>query len=464
MIGIKGTGMSALAVNFKHMGIGVTGSDHAESFFTDTLLKYQGIKVFSPFSPKNIPADTELVVVSTAYNNKNIEVQEAKRRNLTLLTYPQALGLLTKQLPSVAICGSHGKTTTSGALGFMLSKTAYRPIVNVGSIVPQLLRYKARKPKLLIFEADEYQNKFEYFYPKIVLMTNIDYDHPDFFSDPAHYKNAFRNFIKRIPRDGLLIYCADDKNCRDVARYAKCKKTSYGFSKYADHQIGKLDIKINKMKFNVAPSQDPQHLAMAKNWVFISKLIGRHNTLNLTATVLCAAALDISAAHIKKAIASFTGTKRRLEKMKETRINGHHCIVIDDFGHHPTEIKATIATLKTAYPDRTLWTVFQPHTFSRTEALFDDFAKCFEQSNKTIILDIYASKRETTGPPKFSYGKPRRVNKIHSRDLVKKINSPDVIYKPDIMTAAKLLKTKIKTPSIILTLGASEVWRLVEFL
>lgn len=442
MIGIKGTGMSALAVNFKHMGIKVTGSDHDESFFTDELLKRQELRVKSPFFPSNISQDADLVVVSTAYNNKNVEVQEAKRRNLPLLTYSQALGLLTRRLPSVAICGSHGKTTTSGTLGFLLSKTAYSPIVNVGSIVPQLLKYKARKPKLLVFEADEYQNKFKHFYPKIVLLTNIDYDHPDYFKTPTQYKLVFKNFIKRIPRDGLLIYCADDKNCRNIARYAKCKKISYGFSKYTDFRVGNVKIKKGGMKFNLVSSQDTR---------LESKLIGQHNALNLTAAALCAAALGIPSTQIKKSIAEFTGTKRRLEITRRLCINGHHCIVIDDFGHHPTEVKATIATIKTAYPDKTLWTIFQPHTFSRTEALFNDFAKCFARSDKTIILDIYASKREITG-------------KIHSKDLVRKINSPHAIYKSDISAAAKFLKTKIKTPSVILTIGASEVWRLVKLL
>ena len=154
---------------------------------------------------------------------------------------------------------------------------------------------------------------------------------------------------------------------------------------------------------------------------------------------------------IKKAVAGFVGTKRRLEITSKLKINGHDCIVIDDFGHHPTEIKATIATIKTAYPNKTLWTVFQPHSFSRTEALFDEFAKAFKQSDETIILDIYASKREVSG-------------KVSSQDLVKATKSKNVFYRPNIHMAVKLLKTKIKKPSIILTLGASEVWRLVGLL
>ena len=438
MIGIKGAGMSALAVNLKSMGIKVGGSDHAESFFTDALLKKHGFKVSAPFSPNNIPADTDLVIASTAYNNKNVAVQEAYRKKLKILTYPEVLGLLTRQLHSIAVCGSHGKTTTSGILAYLLSKTAYRPIINVGSIVPQLINYRACQPKLFVFEADEYQNKFKYFHPQIVILTNIDYDHPDYFRSPSHYKSVFREFIKRTPRSGLLVYCADDKNVLGIVNHAKCKKIGYGFSKYADRNLKIDQIAPAQMKFLVSGLGG-----------FDSKLIGKHNALNLAAAAICANYLKIPAGQIKKAIASFIGTKRRLEIMKKVKISGHECIIMDDFGHHPTEIEATIETIKKAYPGKTLWTAFQPHTFSRTKALFNDFAKCFTKSDKTIILDIYTSKREVGG-------------KIHSRDLVKKINSPDVVYKPDIATAADFLKKKIKTDSIILTIGASEVWRLAK--
>ncbi len=440
MIGIKGTGMSALAVNFKHMGINVTGSDYNESFFTDKLLKYQGIKVLSPFSSNNIPANTDLVVFSTAYNNKNIEVKEAETRNLPILTYPQALGLLTKQLPSVAICGSHGKTTTSGALGFMLSKTTFRPIVNVGSIVPQLLKYRTHKPKLLVFEADEYQNKFEYFYPQTVILTNIDYDHPDYFKTSVRYKMVFKKFINRIPRNGVLIYCADDKNINEISKLVKCNKISYGFSNKADFKIVVSKILPDNMEFEVKGIGQ-----------FSSRLIGNHNALNLAAATVCADNFGINKKVIKNAVANFIGTKRRLEVVKNTRINGKTCIIIDDYGHHPTEIKSTIATIKTAYPDKILWTIFQPHTFSRTEALFDDFTKCFSQSDKTVILDIYASKRENRG-------------KVNSKDLVKTIGSKNVFYKSGIAETAQFLKTEIKKSGIILTIGASNVWELSKLL
>ena len=476
MIGIKGTGMASLAVNLKNMGIRVSGSDSAEVFFTDQLLKKHGIKVLSPFDAGNIPAGVDLFVSSTAYNNKNPELREVKLRQqkflkynapkrseiphrrtknmsqiskikskwpsgagieirgLPLMTYPEVVGLLSREMRSVAVCGSHGKTTTSALLAYILSRSKIGVLPNVGSTVPQLINYKTKgRPGVFIYEADEYQNKLRLYSADIVILTNVDYDHPDFFKTENEYKKVFKYFIKKIPVNGLLIYCASDKEALGVAKYAKCRKIGYSLS----------TSQVDRWKTN---------------------LLGRHNKLNISAAVICAKELGVPGGVIKKAVADFKGVKRRLEIIKKTRLNGRECLLIDDYGHHPAEIKATISAIKEAYPKKTLWTVFQPHTFSRTEALFDDFTKCFSGSDKTIILDIYASARESIGPPKFSNGKLRRVNKMHSRDLVNKMNSRDVVYTPGIKEAAKFLKQKIKTPSIIMTIGASNVWRLHELL
>lgn len=452
MIGIKGTGMSALAINLKHMGFGVTGSDHPETFFTDLFLKKHGLKAKSPFAARNIPHDTDLVVSSTAYNTKNnAELAEAEQRGLKALSYPEMLGVLTRELKSIAVCGSHGKTTTSGILSFILSKTKYRPIVNVGSIVPQLVNYRPRDPRLLVFEADEYQNKFKFFHPKIVILTNIDFDHPDYFRDLGYYKSVFRKFIERIPKNGLLIFCADDKNCRNITKNAVCAKISYGLSRRTTARINVAKILPDKMVFFLNRPDK-------KVCKFTSKLIGEHNALNLGAASICADYLGISEKQIKNAVASFTGTKRRMERIKKVRINGYSCIVMDDFAHHPTEIRSTIKALKIAYPSKTLWTIFQPHTFSRTQALFNDFAESFNQSNFTIVLDIYPSKRETEGS-------------IHSTDLIKKMHArgggvfdDHIYYKANIKLAADFLKKSIKSDSLILTIGASNVWELANLL
>ncbi|MDP3954342.1 MAG: cyanophycin synthetase [bacterium] len=419
MVGIKGTGMASLGVNLKNMGIKVSGSDSPEVFFTDQLLRRHGIKVFSPFNKDNIPADVDLVVASTAYNNKNSEFKEVEMRGIPLMTYPEVIGLLSREMKSVAVCGSHGKTTTSALLAYILSKSKMGVLPNVGSIVPQLVNYKMKgRPGVFMYEADEYQNKLKLYSADVVILTNVDYDHPDFFKTEKEYKKVFRDFIKRIPVGGLLIYCAGDKEAVRIAKYAKCRKIGY----------------------DTKESQE-----------YPAQLIGAHNRLNLSAAIVCAREFGVLHGIIKKAVVDFRGVKRRLEIIKKTRLNGNECLLIDDYGHHPAEIKATISAIKEAYPKKMLWTVFQPHTFSRTEALFDDFTKCFSGSDKTVILDIYASARENRGT-------------IHSRDLVNKINSSGVAYQPGIKEVARFLKQKIKTPSIIMTIGASNVWRLHELL
>jgi UDP-N-acetylmuramate--alanine ligase len=449
MIGMKGTGMSALAVNLKSMGFEISGSDFKESFFTDPLLKKHGFSV-SQFSADNLEGK-DLIIVSTAYNEKNnAELAEAVRRKKRIMTYPEVIGALSYKLPSVSVCGSHGKTTTSGIISFLFSHSRYRPIVNVGSIVSQLMDYSPQNPRLFIFEADEYQNKFQYFNPGVVVLTNIDYDHPDYFKNENQYRKVFEDYLKRLPANGLLIYCADDEISRELAKKVKAHKISFGFSNKSDIKVGIESIVPGEMKIKLTKGK--------RSWgQYKSKLVGDHNALNITAAVICAKHFKLAPLKILKSLANFEGTSRRMEIKKITLINGYKCIIMDDYGHHPTEIKATISAIKKSYPKLKLWTVFQPHTFSRTEALFNDFAKSFQLSDETIILDIYPSKRETEG-------------KIHARDLVKKIladkdifEKQKVYYISNIAGAARLLKDKIKEDCLILTIGASNVWELEKY-
>lgn len=448
MIGIKGTGMSALAVNLKHMGYVISGSDSSESFFTDQILISNKIEVKSPFSADNIPDQTDLVIISTAYNNTNPEVAESNRRQLTIKTYPEILGLLSQELQSIAICGSHGKTTTSAALGYIMHTSRYNPLINVGSIVPQLRDYVAHDPQLFIFEADEYQNKFQHYYPWSIILTNIDYDHPDFFKNERQYLNSFKQFIAKLSPEGLLVYYKDDDNILTIAPTVKARTISYGTSDSADYHVTVGTITDSHMDFTIS------HAGIVLG-DFRSLLLGQHNALNLTAAIIMARELGISLDDISKAISEFSGTKRRIELLKTIKINSHDVIIIDDFAHHPTEIKATLNTIKTAYPDRNIWVVFQPHTFSRTEALFDDFSQAFELADNVIILDIYGSTRESSG-------------NITAQDLVHAIakTNPDkdVYHAHDLDEASEIVKNSITADSILLTMGATELWRLKDLL
>lgn len=441
-VGIKGTGVSSLAVNLKNLGFEVTGSDGPDPFFTDELLIKNDISVYTSFDSSHITPDLDLVVTSTAYNDTNPELSESERQNIRIMTYPEVIGLLSKTFDSIAIAGSHGKTTTSGLLSFIVSQSHLNPLVNVGSIVPQLIDYKPQDPQLFIFEADEYQNKFQYYFPKILIVTNLDYDHPDFFPTKESYLETFKNFIIQLPSEGLLVYCADDKLLDQLAKQAKCKTISYG-KEGGSYRISDINLNNGLMSFKI------------NNEPIQSRLIGQHNALNITAALIVAKELGIDKDGITDAIKGFDGTKRRMEITLKTKINGHDVVVIDDFAHHPTEIGATLSTIREAYPNKTIWTVFQPHTFSRTQALFDEFVSAFDNSDHTILLDIYGSKREQAGT-------------LTSQDIVEAIhkNSPDqsVEHCHDIVEAAEKIKNAIASDSVIITMGATEIWRLKDLI
>ncbi len=441
-IGIKGTGLSSLAVNLKNLGFEVSGSDSPESFFTDELLEKNDINVYTSFDSSHITNDIDLIITSTAYGDSNPEIAEAKKRSLKIMTYPEVIGLLSKSVDSIAIAGSHGKTTTSGLLSFIVSQSELNPLVNVGSIVPQLLDYKPRDPNLFIFEADEYQNKFQYYFPKILIITNLDYDHPDFFLSKESYIKTFSDFIGKLPADGILVYCTDDNELAKIAKQALCKTIGYGL-KNSDYGVSNINLHEGLMTFNIT------------NTPIKSQLLGQHNALNITAAWIVAQELGIKEEEIRKSIANFIGTKRRMEKTLETKINDHQVIVIDDFAHHPTEIRATLSTIRQAYPNKTIWTVFQPHTFSRTQALFDEFVTAFKDSDHTILLDIYGSKREQAG----TLTTENIVEAMHRNDPEQSVE-----HCHDIAAAAEKIKNAIASDSVLITMGATEIWRLKDLI
>lgn len=440
--------MASLAVALKNLGVKISGSDTKDVFFTDELLRLNKIPFFTDFSEKNLPRDADLIIASTAYNDKNnIEVLSAKDSGLPFAVYPEVLGALSAFEESVAICGSHGKTTTSAMLGFIMQRSGTNPHLVVGSMIPQLATYVPRGAGPLIFEADEYQNKFLYYRPKHIILTNIDYDHPDFFPTKKSYFETFKNFTSRLSPSGTLVYWADDRETKKLLPLVRAKKLSYSFGNGANYQIKDTRHLSNGYFFSLfsATSRSTKKIGD-----FGLSVFGDHNILNATAAIIMALELGIPVKKIAKLLKEFKGTKRRLEILKKTKINGSPCIIIDDYGHHPTEIRAIIKTLGEIYPRHKLVCVFQPHTFSRTEALFGDFAKSFKGVDYVLLLDIYKSAREQAG-------------KISSADLAKSISGAKAFYTPTLDNVFVQIKKLVKKPSIILTLGAGDAWKLVNY-
>jgi UDP-N-acetylmuramate--alanine ligase len=449
MIGIKGVGMTMLAQYLAANGKEVSGSDIAEKFMTDKALKEAGIKVIEKFDAGNIPAGADLIIYSSAYNKENnTEVAEALGGKRKTIVYAQALAEVFNQKYGIAVVGSHGKTTTAAWLGYVLDKAGISPSVMSGSYAPQFNGFgMVGKSDYLVAELDEYQNKLKYFQPKAVLLNNIDYDHPDFFPTPEDYQDVFIEFIKKIPKKGFLIANFDDLIISKIANVnCKGKVVSYAIDEEADYVA--YDIKHNngKQYFKVRMGGNEG----GELGDFSVQLSGRHNISNALAVIVACIELGVELVDIRKYLEEFTGTARRMQKMGE--FNG--AAIIDDYAHHPTEIKATLAGARESYPKNKLIVVFHPHTFSRTKALLDDFAQSFGDADEVIVLDIYGSAREQHGG-------------VHSRDLIQKIKNQkskikNILYIPTIDECEKYLRKNIERGDVVLLMGAGDVFKIGE--
>lgn len=345
-VGIGGIGVSAIARMLFLQGKEVSGSDSGQSEITDDLQKL-GIKIFISHKAENIEKDTEVVIYSVAIKEDNPEILEAKRRGLICLSNPQALGELSKQMFTIAISGTHGKTTTTAMLGHILKKAGLDPTVIVGSkILGEDTNFLAGKSKYLVVEACEYRRSFLNLSPSILVITNIEADHLDYYKDLEDIQNAFQELINKVPKDGFIV--------RDS------------------------DYKKVKTDFNLLTS-------------------GEHNILNAQAAIKTAEILGIPQGKAKEFLRDFRGTWRRLEyKGKENnKENGN--IFYDDYAHHPTEIKASLSALREKHPDRELVCVFEPHQQCRMKIMFNDFVEALKLADKVFVSPIFITREIDDG-------------------------------------------------------------------
>lgn len=389
LIGIKGAGMTALAQVLAARGVRVSGSDTNQHFYTDDVLRRVGIPFVEGFTAANVPSEIDLVIQSTAYGGDHVEVAEATRRGLPLTTYPEALAAIFNAGKGIAVCGTHGKSTTTAMLGYVLAEAGLDPTVIVGAEVPQFDgNARVGRSGLVIVEADEYQNKFHALNPYGIVLTSIEWDHPDFFTTPEAYVDAFRTFVRKLSTDGFLVACADDPVVSEIVDQAPGEVVGYG--------LGDLSPFRSKRR-KVVDGVDAMQL----------QLSGRHNILNALGVLAAAERLGVPRDVALRAIASFQGTRRRFETIGTLcpeHVEGHastpcahSIVVIDDYGHHPTEIRVTLAAARERYPGRRILCAFHPHTFTRTIALKDQFATAFVSADRTYVMDIFGSAREQRG-------------------------------------------------------------------
>ncbi|MFA6416971.1 MAG: UDP-N-acetylmuramate--L-alanine ligase [Patescibacteria group bacterium] len=455
MIGIKGVGMATLAQFLKARGVSVSGSDVAETFMTDKILARLKITVKAPFSQKNLPLDAKLIIHSIAYNSGNnpelkfIQDNPDLFKKTRILTYSEALGEIFSAHQGIAVCGSHGKTTVSAWLGYVLFKAGKKPNVFVGSNVPQFKGGSlSGSGKIFVSEADEYGNKLQYLNPYGVVLNNIDYDHPDFFKTEADYIQVFSQFIKRIPTSGFLVTNHHDTLSRKIKKYCRARIINYDI---ADTNYN--NETVNYLAHGIRIKNGYQYFFVNNLGEFKIRLWGKHNIYNALAVIATARDLGVSLAEIKKHLFDFRGTERRAQILGKYQ----GALIIDDYAHHPTEIAATLEGIRRHYPNKKLRVVFHPHTFTRTKALFNDFVSSFGNAQELIVLDIYGSAREKQG----GVSSAQLVRAIQKFNKQQSISQP-VSNLKDIAQAANYLRTNIKAGDLLLLMGAGDVFRVGE--
>ncbi len=450
MIGIKGAGMTALAELLFRRGAAVSGSDTNEIFFTDAILKRLGITIFQSFDVKNIHPETDVIIYSTAYTKeKNSELAGAYSLGIPVLSYPEALGALTREKTTLAVCGTHGKTTTSALLADTFAYCGKDPSAIVGS---RIMSWGGNAlvglGNHLVIEADEYQNKLAHYDPFAVILTSVDFDHPDFFKDATHYEQVFIDFVSRIPVHVVLVYCADSAAVVRVARMARCRTVSYGVLPGADYQV--VDYAPLTMNFLAEKEVLRQVFSVMhreeKIGTYRLQLAGIHNALNATAVLALLTILGQERSPIQSAFERFSGTERRFEYIGER----HGALLYDDYAHHPEEIKVTLRAFRDLYPNKKLTVIFHPHTFTRTKALLTEFAQSFDDADAVKILDIYGSAREEQGG-------------VQSEDLVALANTffpGKTEHITDSKHLIEALRETMGRQDVIITLGAGNVWEI----
>ncbi|MDA3815290.1 MAG: UDP-N-acetylmuramate--L-alanine ligase [Patescibacteria group bacterium] len=436
-IGIKGSGMTALAQFFHTQGVEVIGSDVEEVFFTDEVLKKNGVNFKEEFSEENISSEegVDLVIYSSAYNLTNPELKWAMENNIQSLSYAEVLGEISKQKFTIAVCGTHGKTTVTAMLSVVMKESGLDPTAIVGSRVNQLdASALIGKSEYFIIEADEYQNKFQYYYPSIVVLTSVDFDHPDYFENFEDYKEVFKTFISRIPPHGFLVAWGGSADVIEVVKSARCNVIFYDFFAASD-SIYQLREDFKKLgKSNVDFYTVPRGLSL--------QVPGKHNLLNASAVLALSKKLKMKEEDIKNSLINFKGTARRFELLGETDAGA---IVIDDYAHHPEEVRVTLKAARERYPEKNIICVFKPHTFSRTEKLLGEFSQCFDNCDNLIILDIFGSARENKGS-------------VSSADLVEKIKKFKrwTVHIPTNNEAYENLKKEAGENDVIIVMGAGD--------
>ena len=420
--------MSAIARVLAEQGESVSGSDQAVSAYSEAL-EVLGVPIAYGHTAENITG-ADLVLVSSAVPDTNPEVVAARQAGVPVMRREVFLAQLTAPYQVIAAAGTHGKTTTTGLIAWILSEAGFDPSFIVGGVLLDFgSNAHAGSGKAFVIEADEYDRAFLGLLPDVAVVTSVEHDHPDCFPTPDDFREAFEQFAAQVQR--TLIVCADDPAAAALPTAAR--RVTYGLAPEADWRA-------EEIRANGVGGCDFLVLHRGKVVGLVrTRLPGDHNVRNTLAGLAVAEELGVPFATARQALTGYRGASRRSEVIGEAG----GVVVLDDYAHHPSEIRATLAGLRQRYPGRTLWAVFQPHTYSRVRALFDGFAACFGQADHVRITDIFAAREQPDG-------------QTTSRALAEHVRHPDCRYSGSLEESARQLIEQVEANSVVVTLSAGD--------
>ena len=447
-IGIGGIGMSGIAEILFQSGYHVQGSDLIQSNNTNRLKKL-GIKVYIGQKKSNI-IDAKIIVVSTAISEKNDEFIAAKKMFLPIVHRSEMLGELMRLKQSIAIAGTHGKTTTTSLIAKMIEENGMDPTIINGGIISSLdSNARLGNGEWMVVEADESDGSFSKLNPTAAIITNIDLEHLDYHKNEDNLENAFYNFVSSIPFYGFVCLCIDNpRTQRLISKLENKKVITYGMSANADIRATNIYYKNNKMNFSLNIKNNKEFEENVYKIEF--SMIGMHNIQNALATIATGIELKIPLTKIKNTLKNFTGVERRFQKVG----NFKNTTIIDDYGHHPVEINSALSAAKFLAPESKIIAIFQPHRYSRLKDLFDDFCSCFNKADHVFLLDVYAAGEKS-------------IKKFESINLEKGLadyGHKNVLYIQNQKLIAKSLLQIIHPNDLIICLGAGSITKIANSL
>ncbi len=417
-VGVGGIGVSALARYYLSLGSEVSGSD----VFLDKDLEKEGAKIFSKHAKENLPKNLHLLIYSSAVPEDNEEIVFAKRKGVKVQSYAEALGDLTRKFYTIAVSGTHGKSTTTAMLSLIMIRAGLDPTVILGTKLKEFggKNFRKGRSKYLLIEADEFRAAFLNYSPKVVLITNVDEDHLDFYKNREDILQTFRYYLEKKPKKEAVFLNADDRGCKSLEKILSTPLKKYSlFSSEAK----KINLKIP----------------------------GRHNLSNALGAFFVSKYLQVKEKTVLQALSSFSGSWRRFEEKTVKTKNGSSLKIIIDYAHHPTEIKATLQAVREKYPRKKIFLVFQPHQHERTYRLFSRFVEILsaEKLEKLVITDIYTVKgRESE----------EVVKKVSAKKLASNVNK--AVYIGNLKKTAEYILSYLPDDGILVIMGAGDVYKL----